>query len=69
MISGPGMETCHIVPKAMFKWYPVPNGEIVTDQQLWDRVNSSDNCIVMNSLTHTIFDNRLLAIHPVSSKT
>lgn len=65
LIAGPGIETCHIVPKAMFDWYGYPDIEMSSQQQ-WDAVNSPDNCITMESFSHTIHDNRLLAIHPVS---
>jgi HNH endonuclease len=67
MVSGLAIETCHIIPKAMFKWYPWQNGE-PSEQDLWNAVNNIDNCMVMDSISHTIHDNRLLAVHPVSIK-
>src|SRR5439155_4967164 len=52
LTSGPAIETCHIIPKAMFRWYPWPNDE-PSEQELWNAVNSFGNCMVMDSISRT----------------
>lgn len=37
----------------------------LSDEGWWNAVNSSTNCIAMDSACHKIHDNRLLAVHHV----
>lgn len=66
MVTGPALECAHLFPKSLFEWYDYPNES--TRVEKWNRVNSYSNCILMDSSTHRIHDNRLVAIHPVSTK-
>lgn len=66
MVSGPALECAHLFPKSLFEWYDYPNESTRVEQ--WNRVNSYRNCVLMDSSTHRIHDNRLVAIHPVSTK-
>lgn len=63
MFSGPARQSCHIVPKAMYRWYPAPDSTPELD--LWNRTNSLENCILLDSSVHCIHDLRLVAIHHV----
>lgn len=64
-VAGPGIETCHIVPKALYSWWGYPDPSI-SIQDRWNMINSPDNCMTMEAFSHCIHDSRLLAIHPVS---
>lgn len=66
MVSGPGLECAHLFPNSLLEWYDYPNES--TRVEKWNFVNSYRNCILMDSFTHRIHDNRLVAIHPVSTK-
>ena len=65
MISGPGLECAHLFPKSLFEWYNYPNGS--TRVEKWNLVNSYKNCMLLDSVSHRLHDNRLLAVHPVST--
>lgn len=65
MVTGPGIETCHVFPKALFNWWGYPDSGL-SIQERWNTVHSPDNCMTMEAFSHCIHDNRLLAIHPVS---
>lgn len=62
MVAGPGIETCHIIPKSMYYWHP---NQQLSPEEMWNQVNSTVNCMTMDSVCHTIHDNRLLAVHHV----
>jgi HNH endonuclease len=64
MICGPGIEVAHIIPKSMYQFYP----NVANDDEGWNLTNSSGNCILLDSLTHVIHDNRLIAIQPSSQR-
>lgn len=66
MISGPGLECAYIFPEALLKWYNYPNTS--SRQDKWSDVNNLSNCVLMDPLCYRLHDNRLLAIHPVSTK-
>ena len=66
MVSGPGLQRAHLFPKSLFEWYDYPNES--TRVEKWNCVNSYRNCILMDSFTYCIHNNRLVAIHPVSTK-
>lgn len=62
MVAGPGIETCHVIPKSMYYWHP---NQTLSHEEMWNEVNSTVNCMAMDSACHTIHDNRLLAVHYV----
>lgn len=61
MVAGPGIETCHTIPKPMYLYHP----DEFSDEEKWYAVKSSSNCKAMDSSCHIIYDNRLLAIQHV----
>ncbi len=64
-VAGPGIETCHIFPKALWSWWR-HSDPAISNEERWIAVNSPANCMTMEALSHCIHDKRLLAIHPVS---
>ncbi len=62
MVAGPGIEICHIIPKSRYYWHP---DQQLSREEMWNTVNSNVNCMTMDSVCHTIHDNRLLAVHHV----
>lgn len=50
---------------SLFEWYNYPNES--TRVEKWNLVNSYKNCIMLDSVSHRLHDNRLLAMHPVST--
>lgn len=46
----------------VYYWHPHRR---LSCKDMWDDVNSIDNCMTMDSACHAIHDNRLLAIHHV----
>lgn len=64
MVAGPGIDTCHIIPKSMYFWHP---DQRLSDEEQWRVVNSYVNCMAMDSVCHNIHDSRLLAVHHVRS--
>ncbi|KAI9773176.1 MAG: hypothetical protein M1840_008297 [Geoglossum simile] len=64
MFSGPGIEVAHIIPKSMYRFYPGAADE----EEAWYSTNSYQNCILLESLTHVVHDNRLIAIEPQSER-
>src|SRR5262249_9636654 len=62
MICGPGIEVTHIVPKSAYMFH---RGGASKDER-WFLTNSARNCILLDSSTHKIHDNRLIAIQPSS---
>ncbi|KAI9770143.1 MAG: hypothetical protein M1840_003593 [Geoglossum simile] len=64
MFCGPGIEVAHIIPKSMYMFYPGAANE----GEGWRLTNSPRNCVLLDSLTHAIHDNRLIAIHPSSQR-
>lgn len=66
MISGPGLECAHLFPRSSFEWYNYPNES--TRVERWNLVNSYKNCMLLDSVGHRLHDNRLLAVHPVSTQ-
>lgn len=65
MISGPGMQACHIVPKSMYKWFPTDDDDNPGELEQWNRTNSLCNCILLDAFVHTVHDLRLLAVDSV----
>lgn len=73
MVSGPGMQACHIVPKAMYRWFPGlddddadgDDADAPGELEQWNRTNSLANCILLDAFVHTVHDLRLLAIDSV----
>ena len=61
---GVGIECCHIIPTAMYEYYPWKD-DAHSAQDSWNAVNQMDNCMTMDSISHALHDNRLLALHPV----
>ena len=62
MVAGPGIETCHIIPKSRSYWHP---DQELSPEEKWNQVNSTVNCMAMDSACHAIHDNRLLAVQNV----
>lgn len=65
LVTGPGIETCQIFPKALFNWWGYPDSGLSIEER-WNTVNSLANYMTMEAFSHCIHDSRLLAIHPVS---
>ncbi|KAI9772220.1 MAG: hypothetical protein M1840_000969 [Geoglossum simile] len=63
-VCGPGIEVAHIIPKSMYQFYP----NAASGDDGWNLINSPRNCILLDSLTHVIHDNRLIAIQPSSNR-
>ncbi|KAN0070387.1 hypothetical protein V8E54_011256 [Elaphomyces granulatus] len=65
---GIGIENCHIVPKSMYAWYPWEDNDAHSLRDSWYAVNRISNCMTMESVSHRLYDNRALAVHPDSYK-
>jgi hypothetical protein len=65
---GVGIENCHIIPESMYEWYPWEDNNAHSQRDSWNAVNRISNCMAMESLSHCLHDNRLLAVHPDSCK-